>query len=392
MLNRDHLNILLIPPNDLLRHPIPNRLYHIAKRLAERHTIYLLTYPGHPLAKQRTRYLKAVEITYPARKVDNLGLYYILNYPYMRAAIDKTLRTYQIDVVVHANILPSRAAVDLAEKYRVPAVYDYLDHYPESAAAYYSGFLRTMVEKGVWSLVQKPLIKSRTVITPSYGLKAVVKTVVPEKSIHVIPNGVDPIFKPMDKWRARKTIGLDYSGYILLLYGSLDVWIDVVEILNAVKNMRSKGIDVALMIVGFSHGKLFYRQLLTEIIRHGLSKAFFTYPSQPYEKMPYYVNSADAVLSPVKRLRINFTTPLKIIESLACGVPVVAPDILEYRIWFKQGVFTYDPTKIEDAIISAIRFREEADVMTRIAQIIMEKYSWDKIVERYINVVKSVVM
>jgi len=35
-----NMRLLLIPPNDLLRHPIPNRMFHIAKRLAKRHEIY----------------------------------------------------------------------------------------------------------------------------------------------------------------------------------------------------------------------------------------------------------------------------------------------------------------------------------------------------------------
>jgi len=34
------ITLVLIPPNDLLRHPISNRLFHIAKRLAKRHEIF----------------------------------------------------------------------------------------------------------------------------------------------------------------------------------------------------------------------------------------------------------------------------------------------------------------------------------------------------------------
>ena len=44
------MKILLIPPNDLLRHPVPNRMYHIAKRLARNYDIYLLFYTKHLLA------------------------------------------------------------------------------------------------------------------------------------------------------------------------------------------------------------------------------------------------------------------------------------------------------------------------------------------------------
>jgi len=74
------MKILLVPPNDLLRHPIPNRMYHIAKRLARKYDIVLLSYTGHPLAGEVKRTLKAVEVpVHKAIHVENLGLYYILN-------------------------------------------------------------------------------------------------------------------------------------------------------------------------------------------------------------------------------------------------------------------------------------------------------------------------
>jgi len=53
------MKVLIVPPNDLLRHPIPNRLYHIAKRLAEKYGIFLLSYINHPLAGNVKRSLKA---------------------------------------------------------------------------------------------------------------------------------------------------------------------------------------------------------------------------------------------------------------------------------------------------------------------------------------------
>jgi glycosyltransferase involved in cell wall biosynthesis len=382
------MNILIVPPNDLLRHPIPNRLYHIAKRLAQRHTIYLLSYPGHPLAKQKTRELKAIEITYPAKKVENLGLYYIANYPQIRAAIEKTLKTEHIDAVIHANILPSRAAADLAQKYRIPAIYDYLDHYPESAAAYYTGILKTVAEKGVWALIQKPLKKSTAITTPSYGLKAVVQAAAPDKPVYVIPNGVDPIFRPMDKQQARKAIGLDHTGPAALLYGSLDAWVDIAEVLHAVKNIRNTGIDIKLIIVGFSHAKTHYQKLLAHIKQQGLDKAVVTYPPQPYEKMPLYINSADVVISPYRKTTKNFATPLKIIESLACGKPVVAPQIIEYKIWFKQGIFTYGTISVEDAITLALNLSQDKDALIKLSDKIMQRHSWDNIAENFNYIIK----
>jgi len=80
--------------------------------------------------------------------------------------------------------------------------------------------------------------------------------------IYVIPNGVDAdVFKPMDQKLARKAIGLEDNHYLALLYGSLDVWVDIVTILKIVSKMRAR-FDIKLLIVGFSHAGHCYKALL----------------------------------------------------------------------------------------------------------------------------------
>ncbi|MGC9106953.1 MAG: glycosyltransferase, partial [Infirmifilum sp.] len=238
------------------------------------------------------------------------------------------------------------------------------------------------------ALIQKPLKKSTAITTPSYGLKAVVQAAAPDKPVYVIPNGVDPIFRPMDKQQARKAIGLDHTGPAALLYGSLDAWVDIAEVLHAVKNIRNTGIDIKLIIVGFSHAKTHYQKLIAHIKQQGLDKAVVTYPPQPYEKMPLYINSADVVISPYRKTTKNFATPLKIIESLACGKPVVAPQIIEYKIWFKQGIFTYGTISVEDAITLALNLSQDKDALIKLSDKIMQRHSWDNIAENFNYIIK----
>jgi hypothetical protein len=47
----------------------------------------------------------------------------------------------------------------------------------------------------------------------------------------------------------------------VLLQGSIDVWMDVAEALKAIGRLRERH-DVRISIVGFSHGKQYFRQLL----------------------------------------------------------------------------------------------------------------------------------
>jgi glycosyltransferase involved in cell wall biosynthesis len=228
-------------------------MFHLTKRLAKRHEIFLLSYTKHPLTGDTPRRsFNGFEVHLGnVVKVRNLGLYYMVNAAQIYGAIRQMLSSEEIDVVLHANILPSLLAVKLAKSLGVPAVYDYLDYFPESASVYFTRG-KWMVEKGVWILTAKTLRNSTAVVVPSYGLRAVVREVVPSTPIYVIPNGVDTeFFKPMDRDSARRILGLDPDYNIVLLQGSIDVWIDVAKALKAIGRLREK-YDVRVLIVGFS--------------------------------------------------------------------------------------------------------------------------------------------
>ena len=387
------MRILLVPPNDLLRHPIPNRMYHIAKRLARKHEIYLLSYTNHPLAtrREKLRELNAVEIPIPgALPAKNLGLYYLINAPQTYLAIKGAIQREGIDAIIHANILPSLIATKLAKRHRIPAIYDYLDHYPESASAYYATGKHT-IETGAWTIVTQALKNSDAAITPSYGLKKVIEAVAPHVSTHIIPNGVDPeLFKPQDPHVARRTLALDPEPRIVLFSGSLDVWVDIESAVKILAKLRQR-IDIRLLVVGYSHGGAYYRKLLQLSKRYEVEKFIYFHPPQPYEKVPYYINASDVVYAPYGRMLKNFATPLKITEAIACGVPVMTTDIPEYKLWYRQGVYTYKNYEELQRVLSWIiaNSAEIRESLLAYSQSFLHQFNWDRLAEKYELVLAS---
>jgi len=78
--------------------------------------------------------------------------------------------------------------------------------------------------------------------------------------IYVIPNRVDAQLSNLwigilqgQRW------GLDSDYNIVLLQGSIDIWV-----------------DVRVLLVGFSHGKQYFKQTLEYTKRHGLEKYIYT--------------------------------------------------------------------------------------------------------------------
>jgi glycosyltransferase involved in cell wall biosynthesis len=386
------MKVLIVPPNDLLRHPIPNRLYHIAKRLAERYDIFLLSYTNHPLAGSVKRSLKAIEVPIPkAVPVKDLSMYYTVNSVQIYNAINCVIKEEGIDIIIHANILPSLIASKLAKKYSIPNIYDFLDYFPQSAAAYYRH--GGLVESVVKAIVKQALLNSDAIVTPSHALKLLIKQIIEPKyiPIYVIPNGVDAdIFKPMDQKLARKAIGLDGEYYLMLLYGSLDVWLDIVTILRIISKMRAR-FDIRLLIVGFSHAGHYYKALLNLIKKFDLDKYTYFYPPQPYEKIPIFINASDVVVAPYAKILKNYTTPLKIAEALACGVPVITTAIAEFKIWYKQGVYLYNNfEELEKLLSLIIKSKEEVRrALIEYSHQFRQLFSWDNLANKYISIIDT---
>ncbi|MEM1830668.1 MAG: glycosyltransferase [Ignisphaera sp.] len=377
--------ILIIPANDILRHPIPSRIYHIARHLAKDYDITIFSYPNHPLGNNILRKLNAKEVTYKTIKTKDLSTYYLVNAPAMLPIMEKIIK--EVDVVIHANVLPSVIATKIAKKYRKTAIYDYLDFFPQSAAAYYRGSMKSLIEKGVMLLTQEAIKNSTAIVTPSFGL-ALFLSRFTRKPIHVIPNGVDSdLFKPMSTDSARKFIGIDYDGPILLLYGSIDVWLNIEPLLYAVKKNR----NVRLLIVGYSHAKYYYRLLEGLIRKLNLQNRVYKYPPQPYEKIPYFVNTSNIVAAPFTRGIISYATPLKIMESLACARPVITTDISEFKLWFKEGIFYYRSS--QDAYELLNELTEKFDIihnhLLKYSKLVRNRYSWKNIAETYKRVIEN---
>jgi len=192
---------------------------------------------------------------------------------------------------------------------------------------------------------------------------------------------------------ARKAIGLDSGYYLALLQGSLDVWVDITGVIKVMSKLR-KAVDIRLLVVGFSYANYYYRALLKCAKYYGVDKYVYMYSTQPYERMPLFINSCDFVFSPVRKMIMNFATPLKIAEALACGVPVVTAHIPEYRLWYRQGIYTYTTYAELENIIKKLlgEIDEIKAALCDYARSFRETFSWDRLAEEYEKLLGLVVL
>jgi glycosyltransferase involved in cell wall biosynthesis len=144
---------------------------------------------------------------------------------------------------------------------------------------------------------------------------------VPSHKVTIIPNGVDSsLFSPIDSKKARERLGLVNGSRIILSVGGLIPRKGFGLLLNAMKTLTEQYPDSHLYIIG--EGPL-RRPLEDDIKRLSLGPYVTLVGERPHQQLPLWYSSADVFcLASEREGWANV-----IMESLACGTPVVATNV-----------------------------------------------------------------
>lgn len=169
----------------------------------------------------------------------------------------------------------------------------------------------------VWALN-----RSNKVISVSNALKnQMIKIGVLEEKILVIPNGIDAnLFKPIDRQECRVKLKLPVDKKIFLFIGNLVPIKGVKILIEAFSKFAYLNPDTLLLIVGDGPLEVSLRRRVEEL---GDTEKVLFLERCSHDKVPIYMNACDIFCLP----SLNEGCPNVIIESFACGIPVVASNV-----------------------------------------------------------------
>ncbi|HIH41325.1 TPA: glycosyltransferase family 4 protein [Candidatus Woesearchaeota archaeon] len=206
---------------------------------------------------------------------------------------------------------------NISKKYNIPLIYDLQDNF-ESYGSYKIPFVRR--------LDRKALKDADAVLAVSKTLKEHISKI-RKKPVYVINNGIESdLFKPINKDIARKKLCLPLKSKIIVYMGHLEKLKGGLLLLNAFRIVRKKIPDCYLLISGKIEQGIDISQ--KNII-------FRDFPKR--EEVVLGINSGDVAVLP--NPLNNFTKycfPYKLIEYMACGVPIVATDIGDVSLALKK--------------------------------------------------------
>lgn len=185
-------------------------------------------------------------------------------------------------------------------------------------------------------------------IVVSTPLKQYLESIgVPHGKCIVMPNGVD-----MDRFAPRERnvalqdeLGIPRNGFIIGFTGFLRPWHGLDLLVGAVANMVRNGFKVVLLIVGDGPYRKPIEKMVDEL---GLGRSVCITGRVPHERVPDYVSLFDVAVSP----RATFyASPMKVIEYMGLGKPVVVPRTANFLDFIDEGV---NGITFEDGSVTAL--------------------------------------
>jgi glycosyltransferase involved in cell wall biosynthesis len=225
---------------------------------------------------------------------------------------------------------------------------------------------------------QRCLDAADAIVVPSPVIAAALerRRVSPAR-IHVTPNGADlPAPTPRPEGAPAR---------YLLYFGALQPWQGLDTALRALARLNDDLEDLALVVCASVHRRKAkpYRRLAARL---GVEERVHWHFALPESELAPWREHAVASLAPLRDCSRNVAqgcAPLKVLESMASGVPVVASDLPVVRALMEDGgqgllVAADRPGEFARAVRKLLDFPDRAATMgaagrTRVAQ----RFSWD---------------
>src|SRR3989344_1294613 len=204
---------------------------------------------------------------------------------------------------------------------------------------------------------------------------------VKEDSFIVVPNGVD--LNEFENARLDRIVwkkfNLNPEEKIVLYVGHLYRWKGVYTLIDSAQFIK----EAKVVLIGGTEED---RKRAEKYVFEKEIKNVLIHPFVPHKEAIVFMKSADVLVLPNTALEERsqkYTTPIKLFEYLASGVPIVASDIPSFHIFLNNNVNTLffkpdDPKDLTKKIDIILQNPQIAKEISNKAKVDAAKYTWGK--------------
>lgn len=221
------------------------------------------------------------------------------------------------------------------------------------------------------------------------NLMADLKT--PTKRVVVNPNGVDiEKFKLTQEMgsQIRTKLGIPSDASVIGFTGSMKPWHGIHNLLQAFDLMTKKQSNLYLLIIGPSEKNMNARVIKREGV--------FYVGQVMHDEIPFYLSACNVCVAPYPKINPFYFSPIKVIEYMAMGLPVIASDQGQNHELLASGrgvlIEPDDNEELANSLIWSVTNKSSSSRMGKIAQdYVRNNLTWEHNVQRALKVCKAVV-
>lgn len=214
-------------------------------------------------------------------------------------------------------------AVRCAERHGGAVVYDSHEVFMEAGAmSVLPRFVRAILRR-----IQRRLAaRADAILTVNDSIADVLRQRLDFPDVRVVRNCADPLPKRFSPLRAAIGVGPDVP--VILYHGSMAVGRGLELLLASMRDPRLEGAHLVYM----GYGPLRPRIQHLAAVAPAADRIHFLPPVAPVD-VTTWVAGADVAAMPIEPTTLNhrLSSPNKMFEAIAAGVPVVGPDFVEFR-------------------------------------------------------------
>jgi D-inositol-3-phosphate glycosyltransferase len=213
----------------------------------------------------------------------------------------------------------------------------------------------------------------------------------PKEKISIITPAVDTkVFRPINKAKAKKVVGVNTNEDIILYVGRIVPLKGIDSLLYSIKILQEKDprLKLSLWIVGEegnSHAdKLNYLKTLLN-----LQASIKFVGKQTQGKLPYYYNSSKIVVMPSYYESFGIVA----LESMACGIPVVITEAAGVSELFAKNsplvASSSSPLLLAEKIGHLLKDKEDYTQLSKAIFVCSQALNWESVAKKFIEEVLS---
>jgi glycosyltransferase involved in cell wall biosynthesis len=297
-----------------------------------------------------------------------------------KKAIEKTIKEKKIDAILLYSV-PTNGytATKISKKLNIPIVFRSLDVIYALQKSALRRRVTKFFEKRVYKEVDRILAVTTNLASYTIGMGAA------ERNVRTIPLGVDrAIFSPNNIDPTLRTkLGFSEQDKLIVFVGTLYAFSGLEYI---IKNFNLLGDDCKMVIVGGGPMLDQYREIATDF-----KDRIFLVGVKDFSVVPHYINISDVCISPFDIVHeTDKIIPIKIMEYLSCGKPVVATPLKGSKEWLRgeeDGVIYARPGReFIDAVLHLLESKKHMDQLSKCGIDRIHNYhDWQLIICKIIN-------